>query len=313
MNAKNRIKAVVTGGNGFIGSHLVDHLVALGWHVIVIDDNSAECNNKFYKNNMAENHKINICDHDKILPLFDGASYVFHLAAESRIQTAIKNPIYAAKVNVEGTCSVLQAARKHNVKRVIYSGTSAAYGLSNTPPLHENMPNNCLNPYSVTKCSGEDLCKMYTDLFGLDTVILRYFNVYGTRSPLKGQYAPVIGLFFKQLASGGPLMIVGDGEQRRDFIHVDDVVQANVLAALSNDKLNADVFNVGSGSSVSILEIAKLITDNIRHVPPRPGEAKNTLADIKKIKNKLGWNPKVNIKEWITQEKENPSQDYLEE
>lgn len=312
MKKQNKTKAIVTGGQGFIGSHLVDFLVDQGWHVVVIDDNSAECNTKFYKNANAENHKLNICDFDLIEPLFANADYVFHLAAESRIQPSIENPIYASKVNVEGTCSVLQAARKHNVKRVVYSGTSSAYGLKNTPPLSEEMPNDCLNPYSVTKCAGEELCKMYTNLFDLDTVILRYFNVYGVRSPLKGQYAPVVGLFFKQLFSGGPLTVVGDGKQRRDFTHVKDVVQANLLAALHDSKLNAEVFNIGSGENVSIIEIAELISKDIEHIPARSGEARETLANIDKVQKTLNWKPTISITDWILEEKENPSENYLE-
>ena len=153
---------------------------------------------------------------------------------------------------------------------------------------------------------------MYTNLFGLDTVILRYFNVYGVRSPLKGQYAPVVGLFFKQLFSGGPLTVVGDGKQRRDFTHVKDVVQANLLAALHDSKLNAEVFNIGSGENVSIIEIAELISKDIEHIPARSGEARETLANIDKVQKTLNWKPTISITDWILEEKENPSENYLE-
>ena len=304
------MKAIVTGGNGFIGSHLVDFLIDKGWAVTVIDDNSAECNTKFYFNEKAENHCINICDYDLIEPLFEGVDFVFHLAAESRIQPAILNPTYAAKVNVEGTCAVLQASRKHSVKRVVYSGTSSAYGLKNPLPLKETMPNDCLNPYSVTKCAGEELCKMYANLFNLDTTILRYFNVYGNRSPLKGQYAPVLGLFFKQHFSGREITVVGDGLQKRDFTHVQDVVQANYLAAIHQEPLQGELFNVGSGDNISILEIAKLISENYKHIDERPGEARETLADITKITRTLGWSSTVDIRKWILSEKQDPKEDY---
>ena len=148
------MKAIVTGGNGFIGSNLVDELIDTGWDVVVIDDNSAQCNEEFYFNRKAENYKINICEYAKIKPLFSGADIVFHLAAESRIQPSILNPIYATQVNVVGTINVLQAAREAGVDRVIYSSTSSGYGIKNTPPLREDMQNDCLNPYSVTKCAA---------------------------------------------------------------------------------------------------------------------------------------------------------------
>ena len=196
------MKALVTGGAGFIGSNLVDSLVDLGWDVTVIDDLSSDAHEQFYFNDKVEYHNISIVDFDKIRPLFEGIRTVFHLAAESRIQPSINNPTHAVRVNSIGTCNVLQSAREAGVDRVIYSSTSSAYGLSNNPPLSEDMDDDCLNPYSVSKVSGEKLCKMYTDLFGLDTITFRYFNVYGPRECTKGQYAPVIGLFLKQKAKG---------------------------------------------------------------------------------------------------------------
>ena len=294
---------MVTGGNGFIGSHIVDRLISLGSQVVVVDDNSAECNEKFYFNDLAENHKVSICDYDKLKELMEGVDYVFHLAAESRIQPAILNPIYAAEVNVIGTANVLQAARECGVKRVIYSSTSAGYGLKNTPPLKEDMPKDCLNPYSVTKCAGEDLCMMYNDLFGLETICFRYFNVYGPRQPVKGQYAPVVGLFLKQWRNGEPMTIVSDGLQRRDFTHVLDVVEANLLAcSTTNSDALGQVFNVGTGTNHSVLELAQAIGGEYTHIPPRIGEAKNTLADITKIKTLLLWEPKRNFMDYVAKE-----------
>ncbi len=294
------MKCLITGGNGFIGSHLVDKLIKERNKVIVIDNLSAECNEKFYFNDKAENHKLDICDAESIDPLFDGVDYVFHLAAESRIQPAILNPSLAASVNVVGTTNVLQSARKHNVKRVIYSATSSGYGLKNKPPLKETMQNDCLNPYSVTKCAGEEMCKMYSTLFGLETVILRYFNVYGERSPLKGHYAPVIGLFLKQHFSQKKMTIVGDGLQKRDFTHVQDVVEANLLAAAAISGVSGELFNVGSGTNISILDIAKHISEDFIFIDERPGEARETLADITKIKNNLGWHPSIDVLDWVS-------------
>jgi len=293
-------RVLVTGAAGFIGSNLVDRLIKDGHSVVAVDNESSEAHETFYWNELAENHKLDICDYDNILPLFEGVNVVFHLAAESRIQPAINNPLFAVRVNTLGTCNVLQAAREQRVKRVVYSSTSAAYGLSNNIPYREDMPKDCLNPYSVSKTAGEELCKMYYTLFGLETVSFRYFNVYGNRQPTKGQYAPVIGLFLKQVAEGKSMTIVGDGLQRRDFTHVDDVVEANIKAAfLQNKAILGNLFNIGTGKNYSIVEIAKMIGGEVEYIPPRLGEARNSLCDNTKAKDLLGWNPTVTLDTWI--------------
>jgi UDP-glucose 4-epimerase len=297
------MKALVTGGAGFIGSHIVDKLLISGWDVIVIDNESATSNEEFYWNDAAHNYKYDICEYENIFPLFDGVDVVFHLAAESRIQPAIENPIQASKTNVMGTCSVLQCARQKGVKRVIYSSTSSAYGVGNEPPLREEMIRDCLNPYSVTKCAGEDLCTMYTKLFGLETVIFRYFNVYGDRQPLHGQYAPVVGLFLELYKKNKPMTIVGDGTQRRDFTHVLDVVNANLLAATTTNKDSfGEIFNVGAGVNYSVLELAKLIGGEYIFIPERIGESKITLADTSKIQRILDWSSSRSFKEYVLKE-----------
>jgi len=295
------MKMLVTGGAGFIGSNLVDKLLEMDHEVVVIDNQSAECNEQFYWNSKANNHRLDICNYESTRSLYDGIDFVFHLAAESRLQPAILNPIEAVTKNVVGTCTVLQCAREAGVKSVIYSSTSSAYGL-NKYPNYETDPNDCLNPYSVSKVAGEELCKMYTNLYGLKTIIFRYFNVYGERSPTTGQYAPVIGIFLRQKNANEPLTIVGDGSQRRDFVHVHDVVNANILAALTNipDEYYGQVYNIGSGENISILEIAKIISDNYVHISPRDGEAKTTLSCIHKAKTLLNWQPNVKLLEWIS-------------
>jgi UDP-glucose 4-epimerase len=298
------MKALVTGGAGFIGSNLVDKLLEMDHEVVVIDNQSAECNEQFYWNSKANNHRLDICNYESTRSLYDGIDFVFHLAAESRLQPAILNPIEAVTKNVVGTCTVLQCAREAGVKKVIYSSTSSAYGL-NKYPNYETDPNDCLNPYSVSKVAGEELCKMYTNLYGIKTIIFRYFNVYGERSPTTGQYAPVIGIFLRQKNTNEPLTIVGDGSQKRDFVHVHDVANANVLAALTDipDEYYGQVYNIGSGENISILEIAKIISDNYVHIPSRDGEAKTTLSCIDKSKNIFGWEPKFNVKDWIGENK----------
>ena len=298
-------RAIVTGGAGFIGSNIVDSLVDMGWEVTVIDNESTDAHEQFYYNDKAEYWDYDICDYNKIEPLFRGVDYVFHLAAEARIQPAIENPILAVQTNTLGTCSVLQAARVNNVKRVVYSSTSSAYGFNDIPSV-ETMRKQCLNPYSVSKTSGEELCEMYYNLFGLETVMFRYFNVYGERQPTRGQYAPVIGLFQRQYEASEPMTIVGDGLQRRDFTHVSDVVDANLKAALSgNEKVLGELFNIGTGKNYNIHDLVKLFVDepveeeDFIYIPERIGEVRESLSDCRKAKDLLEWEPVINLEDWI--------------
>ena len=294
------MKSLVTGGAGFIGSNLVDGLLGLGHEVIVIDNEYSDAHDHFYWNDYTENYKYDIRDYEKTRPLYDGVDYVFHIAAEARIQPAILNPVEAISINSVGTCTVLQCAREAGVKRLMYSSTSAGYGM-NPQPNVETQPDDCLNPYSISKVNGEKLCKMYTDLFNLDSVIFRYFNVYGERQPIRGQYAPVIGIFLRQLEAGQPLTIVGDGEQRRDFTYVKDIVNANIMAALSNADKEAygQVYNVGSGVNYSVNEVAEMISNKIKYIPPRLGEARISLANVDKIYKTFAWKPQQSLEKWI--------------
>ena len=286
------MKALVTGGAGFIGSNLVDRLIADGHTVTVIDNESAESNEQFYWNPAAKNYKYNINDYVMTRNLYERVDVVFHLAAESRIGPCWEDPLKAVETNTLGTATVLQCARVCKVKRVIYSSTSASYGLINDPPMVEGMPLQCLNPYAVTKVNGEDICKMYSEQFGVETVIFRYFNVYGNRQPLRGQYAPVVGIFI---------------EQRRDFVNVHDVVEANLLAAnfVAPDSTWkwGQIYNIGSGVNYSVNEVADMIGEIKIHIPQRPGEARHTLADSSKALNHFGWAHKVSLEAWIAEHK----------
>ena len=297
------MKSLVTGGAGFIGSNLVDKLIELGHEVVVIDNESAESNEQFYWNDRAQNHKYDIRDYENTRPLYDGVDYVFHLAAESRIQPAIENPINAVSLNSVGTCTVLQCSKEAGVKRVIYSSTSSGYGMNESPNI-ETQPDDCLNPYSVSKVNGEKLCKMYTRLYGLPTISFRYFNVYGERQPLRGQYAPVIGIFLGQRAAGESLTIVSDGHQRRDFTYVGDVVNANILAATKEVDSDAfgELYNVGTGTNYSINQIVRMIDHPAVHIPPRPGEARTSLANNQKLCKTFGWQPTVKVEDWIKEQ-----------
>jgi UDP-glucose 4-epimerase len=298
------MKVLVTGGAGFIGSNLVDRLLELGHSVTVIDNESTDCHDSFYWNENSENYKYDICDYDDIEPLFKDVDCVFHLAAEARIQPAIHNPTLTTKTNVYGTCNVLQAAREHGVKRFVYSSTSASYGLKNQSPVTEDMIPDCLNAYSITKVSGENLCKMFHDMYGMETVIFRYFNVYGERQPVKGQYAPVIGLFLRQYENNEQMTVVGDGLQKRDFTHVSDVVSANIKAAeTENDSVFGEIFNVGTGVNWNIFDLIRMIagdTAKFKHIPPRLAEVRISKANINKIKTLLDWNPEISLSNWIS-------------
>ena len=290
--------SLVTGGAGFIGSHIVEQLIGLGHEVVVVDNEYSD-NEKFHWRD--DTYNVNIDITDKALKnAFTNVDYVFHLAAEARIGPAIENPVNAVNINTIGTCNVLQCARDAGVKKVMYSSTSSGYGL-NPSPNDETQPDDCLNPYSVSKVAGEKICKMYTDLYGLKTVIFRYFNVFGERAPKKGQYAPVIGIFLRQLAAGEKLTIVGDGEQRRDFIYVKDVARANIMAAISNadDEAYGQVYNVGSGKNYSVNDIASFISNDTINIPPRVGEARNSLANIDKIYKTFAWKPETDVEQWI--------------
>lgn len=310
------MNALVTGGAGFIGSNLVDRLIDEGHTVTVIDNESADSNEQFYWNSKARNYKYNVRDYTMVRKLYEGQDAVFHLAAEARIQPTIEDPLKAFENNMIGTATVLECARSCGVKRVVYSSTSAAYGLANTPPLSETMPTDCLNPYSVSKVAGEEICKMYARLYGMETVIFRYFNVYGERQPLRGQYAPVIGIFLRQRAAGEPMTIVGDGTQRRDFTYVGDVVEANIKAAtfvapqyiVENEIAYrawewGQVYNIGTGRNYSINEISALMGGDITHIPSRAAESRLSLANASKAKNQLGWISQVRLEEWIAKHK----------
>ncbi len=297
------MKVLVTGGAGFIGSNIVDKLIELEHDVIVIDNESAECHEQFYWNDKAQNYKFDICDYENIRPLFEGVDYVFHLAAEARIQPSLINPLLTVRTNALGTSTILQCSKEAGVKRVIYSSTSSSYGrkhshlLSEGKGYTEDLEEDCLTPYSISKVNGEKMCKLYSELFGLDTVTLRYFNVYGRNEPTRGQYAPVIGLFLKQVREGKPMTIVGDGEQRRDFTNIEDVVRANMLCMCNLEDFKGEVINIGTGRNYSINELAGIIGSEKVYIPERKGESRVTLACIDKAKKLLGWEPYVKLEE----------------
>jgi UDP-glucose 4-epimerase len=289
-------KVVVTGGAGFIGSHIVDELVARGYHVHVIDNLSAGL--KENVNASATLHVADITEKDAIKPIFESATYVFHLAALPRVQYSIEEPGITNNINVGGMVNVLHASSQAGVKRFIYSASSAAYGDQDTMPLVETMEAEPKSPYGLQKFIGELYCKLWSDIYNLPTVSLRYANVYGPRQSSEGAYALVIAKFLDQKKSGKPMTITGDGEQTRDFVHVRDVVNANMLAIEEVKVGRGEVMNIGSGKNVSVNKIAELIGGPVEHIPPRL-EPHDTLADITLALELLGWSPTISIEEGI--------------
>lgn len=293
----------MTGGAGFIGSNMVDRLLREGHEVVCVDNESAASNDRFHWSTGARNHKVDILNIEAMKAIMEGVDYVFHMAAESRIMHTMNNPVRAAAVNSLGTMTVLQCARDAGCRRVVYSSTSSVYGCNPSPNVETQVPD-CLNPYSASKYSGELFCRNYSELFDLETVILRYFNVYGLRQPERGQYAPVTAIFARQRRNGEPLTVVGDGLQRRDFVSVDDVVDANFKAATAEvpADLFGTAFNVGTGANHSILEVAGWISEEISFIPERPGEMRETLADNSKARSILGWEPSVEMESYVRAE-----------
>jgi UDP-glucose 4-epimerase len=295
-------KAVVTGGAGFIGSHLVDELVKHGYDVHVIDDLSSGL--KVNVNPKATLHVADIRNFDVVARIINGANYIFHEAALPRVQYSIEHPEETHSVNVNGTLNVLIAASQESrLKKFIYAASSSAYGNQDKMPLREDLHANPISPYGLQKYIGELQCRVWAEVYGLPTVSLRYFNVYGPRASHDGSYALVIAKFLKQRQENTLMTITGDGEQTRDFTHVRDVVAANLLAAESDRVGYGEVMNIGAGKNTSINEIAKLIGGTAEHIEPRL-EPKHTLADNSKARELIGWEPQVSLEEGIAELKQ---------
>jgi len=298
--SKNKITALVVGGAGFIGSHLVDALIVKGWQVKVIDNLST--GKKENLNPKADFYRLDIRNLEKIKPIFKGADYVFHLAALPRIQISIEKPLESNDINLNGTLNVLVAAREAKAKKLIYSASSSAYGPQKKSPWQEEMCPNPISPYGLQKYVGEVYCRLFSQIYGLPTVCLRYFNVYGHRQASEGAYCSVISTFIKQRLAGKSLTIVGDGEQGRDYTNVIDVVKANILASENRKTGNGEVINIGRGKNYKVNEVAKMIGGSVVNIAPRL-EVKDSLADNSKAKKLLGWKPTVNLPDWIRQYK----------
>lgn len=297
-------KFIVTGGAGFVGSHITDMLIERGDEVHIVDIFFA--NNRQHLNPKAILHEEDIRNFQKLTPIFKGAAGVFHTAAQPRMQYSIEEPRLTNDINITGTLNVLLAARDAGVKRVIYSASSSAYGKQNIMPLREEMCTEPITPYAIQKRVGEQYCQMTSLFYGLETVSLRYFNVYGPRqsSASDGPYASVIGIFLEQRKRGKPMSVVPDGKQRLDFTHVYDIARGNLLAVDSDRVGSGEIINLGTGTNFSVIEIAEMIGGPWEFITPRKGEVRETLADNRKAKNLIGWEPKVSFADGIGELKE---------
>jgi len=293
------MKYIVTGGAGFIGSNLVDLLIDEKHEVIVIDNFSS--GKKENCNPQAKYFELDISDYSNFKDLKNillGSNGVFHLAALPRVQESIDNPLQFEKNNTLSTINLLKACVDSKVKRLVYSASSSAYGNTIKLPSKEEDPINPISPYAMQKYYGEVACKMFSNVYGIETVSLRYFNVYGERQSLEGAYALVMCVFARQRLNNEPLTIRGDGEQRRDFTHVMDIARANLLAMNSEKVGKGEVINIGNSDNRSVNQIAKMIGGPTIKVKPVI-EPRETLADNTKAKNLLGWEPQVIIEEWV--------------
>ena len=290
-------KYLVTGGAGFIGSHLVDKLVEQNNEVVVIDNLSS--GKKEYINSKADFYNLDICDFDKISPIFKEVDYVFHLAAIPRVPVSIQDPIGTSKVNILGTINVFKAAIDNKVKRIVFASSSAVYGNQEKLPLKENMKPNPLSPYGLQKLAGEQAAKMFVELHKVPIVCLRYFNVYGPRIDFDSDYSLVLGKFLKLRSQNKPLTIYGDGEQTRGFCFIGDVVDANIKASESPKIKGGEMINIGPEKSYSINHLAKLIGGEVNYLPKRAGDPLETQADINLAKELLLWEPKVDFKDGV--------------
>ena len=292
-------KILVTGGAGFIGSHLVDALVNRDDNIIVLDNFSTGRQKNL--DHVADKFQLIECDISKPgkwQNKFENVDYVFHLAALADIVPSIQNPESYYKSNVNGTFNVLEACRKHNVKKIVYSASSSCYGIPDEYPTKETAEIRPQYPYALTKNLGEQLIMHWCQLYEIPAVSLRFFNVYGPRSRTSGTYGAVFGVFLAQKLAGKPYTVVGDGKQTRDFTFVSDIVAAIIVAAESDT--SGEIINIGSDNTYSVNRLVDLLGGDVVHIPKRPGEPDCTWADITKAKKLLNWQPKVSLEKGVS-------------
>jgi len=294
------MKVMITGGCGFIGSHLADFLIDSNYEVVVVDnlsigrlDNISQLLDK----SKFTFFQVDITDFDKLEVHFKGVDLVFHLAALADIVPSIEKPESYYQVNVSGTFNVLEACRKHNVKKIVYTASSSCYGIPDQYPTKESAEIRPQYPYALTKNMGEQMVMHWSQLYGLAAVSLRFFNVYGPRARTSGTYGAVFGVFLAQKLAKKPYTVVGDGKQTRDFTFISDIISAIICAAESNVK--DEIINIGSNNTYSINRVVELLEGEVVYIPKRPGEPDCTWANISKAQKLLNWYPKVSLEEGV--------------
>ena len=300
------MNCIVTGGAGFIGSHLVEHLLGDGHEVTVLDNFSTgrpETLDHVRSNPKLSIHKVDIAELERILPHFEGTDWVFHIAALADIVPSIEHPLVYYRSNVDGTVNVLEASRRHGIKRFVYTASSSCYGVPEIYPTPESADIRPQYPYALTKYLGEQCVMHWCQVYKIPAVSLRLFNVFGPRSRTSGTYGAVFGVFLAQKLHQEPFTVVGDGSQTRDFVFVTDVVQALVMAA--NSKIQGEIMNLGSGHTYSINQLVQLMGGEVVHVPKRPGEPDCTHADTTRVRDLLGWMPQISFEQGVAMMLEN--------
>lgn len=293
-------KTILTGGAGFIGSHLTELLLGRGHQVVVLDNlSTGRLDNLAHLKGSPglTFHQVDVAEFEAILPRFEGIDWVFHLAALADIVPSMHRPLAYHRANVDGTAAVVEAARRANVKRLVFAASSSCYGLPDEVPTPETAEHRPQYPYALTKALGEQVVLHWGQVYKLPVVSLRLFNVYGPRARTGGTYGAVFGVFLAQKLAGKPFTVVGDGTQTRDFTFVTDVARAFLEAAESN--VQQEVFNVGSGGTYSVNRLVELLGGPAVHIPKRPGEPDSTFADTAKIRARLGWKPTVSFEEGV--------------
>jgi UDP-glucose 4-epimerase len=303
----DNLKVLITGGAGFIGSHLLNHLLKSGYEIAVLDNFSSGKIENIKEHLHNKNFRLikgDIRNPEDVKKALQNIDAVCHLAAIVNIPLSIENPSLTNDVNVQGTLNLLEASIKNGIKRFIYVSTCAVYGEAKYLPIDEEHPTNPLSPYGVSKLTAEHYCKVFHKIYGLQTICLRFFNVYGPKQP-SGPYGGVITTFLESLKRNKPIIIYGDGNQTRDFIYVKDAVEACALA-LIHKNCAGKTFNIGTGTKTSINELAQVLIEQINksnvkiiHVKERKGDIKESYADIRKAEKELGFKPKFSIREGL--------------
>ena len=294
------MNVVVTGGAGFIGSHLVERLLDDGHHVTVLDNLSTGRLQNLESVRGSERlavHQVDVANHEAVAPLFAGADWCFHVAALADIVPSMQRPLEYFHANVQGTASVVEAARKAGVRRFVYTASSSCYGIPDIYPTPESAEIRPQYPYALTKFLGEQLVLHWAQVYGLPAMALRFFNVYGPRSRTSGTYGAVFGVFLAQKLANRPFTVVGDGSQTRDFTFVSDVVDALITAAESD--VTGVAVNIGSGNTYSVNRLVELLGGEVEYIPKRPGEPDCTHADTTRIERLLNWRAKVSFEEGV--------------